>query len=198
MKKYFIRVLGLKGSWKWAKKQMLRGKVVRSKGWRGTLKLKVDSPENGLVYNSYYAENVHPVEGKLWEKSNHFLSQELLTDYEIVETWAPTTNLHTLAVDVPGTTKRRFIIVLGQLGKQDLASIKLQISTLQNLFKQYPEIGNQGERYWDQINFLIDNISCRHDTGTYKLSKQVADILRYKINEWVEGGRVNIEPVNLA
>lgn len=79
--------LGLKGSWKWAKKQMLQGKVVRSKSWSGTLKLRIDDSENKLLQQCFWRENVEPPHGKLWETSNHFLSVEDKTDYEVVKGW---------------------------------------------------------------------------------------------------------------
>ena len=77
--------LGLKGSWKWAKKQMLKGKVVRSKSWRGALKLRIDNPENKLLQMTHWESFQEPPHGKLWETAAHFLNEEDLTDYEIVE-----------------------------------------------------------------------------------------------------------------
>lgn len=73
---------GLRGSWKWAKRQMMKGHIVRCKHWSGTLKLKIDSKENTLLlqthtkYNSAFSK---------WETSNHFLSYENFTDYVIVK-----------------------------------------------------------------------------------------------------------------
>lgn len=86
MKKWVIRTLGLKGSWKWAKKQMLRGEIVRCKHWSGALRLKIDSPENTLLQASYWGTelNSQDREGgvhKEWETSNHHLSYEDFTDY---------------------------------------------------------------------------------------------------------------------
>lgn len=86
MKKFLIRKLGLKCSWSWAKKQMLKGKIVRCKHWRGSLRLKIDSKENTLLQRCFWKENRLPENGtKLWETSNHFLSYEDFTDYEVVE-----------------------------------------------------------------------------------------------------------------
>ena len=86
MKNWFIKNLGLKGSWKWAKKQMMNGKMVRCKHWSGALKLRIDSPENTLLQSCFWRENKEPENGtKLWETSNHFLSYEDFTDYEVFE-----------------------------------------------------------------------------------------------------------------
>lgn len=89
MNKKLIRILGLKGSWRWAKKQMLKGKVVRCKHWSGALKLRIDSTENTLLQNSFIRENKPPENGqKIWNTSNHFLKYEDFTDYEVVEGWS--------------------------------------------------------------------------------------------------------------
>lgn len=87
MKNWIIRTLGLKGSWSWAKRQMFKGNVVRSKSWVGALKLRVDSYENGLLQCCFWSENKKPPHGKMWDTSNHFPKKEDLTDYEIVEGW---------------------------------------------------------------------------------------------------------------
>ena len=86
MKNWIIRTFGLKGSWKWAKKQMLNGKVVNCKHWSGALKLRVQSPSNTLLENCFWRDNKKPENGTpLWETSNHFLSYEDFTDYQVVE-----------------------------------------------------------------------------------------------------------------
>ena len=87
MKKWLIRNLGLKGSWSWAKKQMLNGKMVRCKHWTGALKLKIDNPENQLLQCCFWRDKRKAVgpPHKLWETSNHFLNYEDNTDYEVFE-----------------------------------------------------------------------------------------------------------------
>lgn len=85
MKKAIIRFFGLKGSWKWAKKQMLNGKTVRCKHWSGTLKFKIDSRENTLLQCSFQRENKQNLNGSpIWETSNHHLSYEDFVDYEVI------------------------------------------------------------------------------------------------------------------
>lgn len=79
MKKWIIRTFGLKGSWKWAKKQMLNGKIVRCKHWIGTLKLKIDDSENQLLLCTF-DKNFTDYE---WETSTHHLSYEDFTDYYV-------------------------------------------------------------------------------------------------------------------
>lgn len=86
MRKIIIRAFGLKGSWKWAKKQMLKGKVVRCKHWSGALKLRIDDPENRLLQACYCRiTSEYSRELALWETSNHHLGYEDFTDYEVVE-----------------------------------------------------------------------------------------------------------------
>lgn len=87
MIKFIIKTLGLKGSWKWAKKQMIKGKVVRCKHWPGALKLKVDNKDNQLLQSCYWKENKQPPHGKLWETATHNLTFENFTDYKIVKGW---------------------------------------------------------------------------------------------------------------
>ena len=86
MKDLIIRTFGLKGSWKWAKKQMLNGKIVRCKHWSGALKLRIDSKENKLL-QANFTRTPEPIHkgGRLWETSNWHISYEDYTDYEIFE-----------------------------------------------------------------------------------------------------------------
>jgi hypothetical protein len=89
MKNWIIRTFGLKGSWKWAKKQMMKGEMVRCKHWTGALKYRV-KPE---MINDVWGENPTPStllqanytrkNIRAWETSNHHLSFEDFTDYEV-------------------------------------------------------------------------------------------------------------------
>lgn len=86
MKNWFIKTFGLKGSWKWAKKQMMQGKMVRGKSWSGTLKLRIESPENTLLQCNFTRTNIQNENSRpLWETSNHFLAYEEYTDYVVFE-----------------------------------------------------------------------------------------------------------------
>jgi len=87
-KNWFIKTLGLKGSWSWAKKQMMKGEIVRCKHWSGALRLKIDSPENTLLQSSFWGSSLKSQDlpgspHKEWETSNHFISYEDFTDYTI-------------------------------------------------------------------------------------------------------------------
>jgi hypothetical protein len=86
MKTVIIRMFGLKGSWKWAKKQMLQGKIVRCKHWSGSLKLKIESKDNPLLQANFTRtpKTIHESD-KLWETSNWHISYEDYTDYEVFE-----------------------------------------------------------------------------------------------------------------
>lgn len=88
MKKWFIKSFGLKGSWSWAKKQMMNGKIVRCRHWSGALRLRIDSSENTLLQASFWgkelaSQDLPTSKHKEWETSNHFLSYEDFIDYEI-------------------------------------------------------------------------------------------------------------------
>ena len=80
LKNKLIRFFGLKGSWIWAKKQMINGNIVRCRHWSGGLILKIDSPENTLL-QACYSRTIP----RKFETSNHHLSYELFTDYYIFE-----------------------------------------------------------------------------------------------------------------
>lgn len=88
MKNWIIRTFGLKGSWKWAKKQMMSGKMVRCRHFTGALKFRIDNPENTLLQFNYTRLNKHLNNSNpLWETSNHHLSYEDFVDYEVFEWW---------------------------------------------------------------------------------------------------------------
>jgi hypothetical protein len=86
---WFIKTFGLKGSWKWAKRKMMQGKIVRCKHWSGALRLKIDNSDNTLLQSSFWGkelasqDNVNGKHKEEWETSNHHLSYEDFTDYEI-------------------------------------------------------------------------------------------------------------------
>ncbi len=86
MKRWIIATLGLKGSWRWAKKQMMKGRIVRCEHWVGELKLRIDNKTNTLLQSNFTTtpEPVHEHQ-KLWETSNHFLSYENYDDYVVFE-----------------------------------------------------------------------------------------------------------------
>ena len=95
MKKWIIINLGLKGSWKWAKKQMMKGEIVRCKHWSGALKYRVSpeieldvygkNPKPSTLLQCNYTRTRKPLKNgqPLWETSNHHLCYEDFTDYEV-------------------------------------------------------------------------------------------------------------------
>lgn len=94
MKNWIIKTFGLKGSWKWAKKQMMNGEIVRCKHWSGALKFRVSpeiehgldgkTPTPSTLLQCNFTRTKKPENGeRIWETSNHHLSYEDFTDYEI-------------------------------------------------------------------------------------------------------------------
>lgn len=72
-----IRFFGLKGSWSWAKKQLLKGEIVRCKHWSGALKYRVT--DQGMIEMHFGRTENH----SKWERANHFLSYKNFIDYEV-------------------------------------------------------------------------------------------------------------------
>ena len=85
MKNWIIKKLGLKGSWSWAKKQMMKGKIVRCKHWDGALKLKIDSPKNSLLLSNFTRNQKPLPKQRLWETSNWHISYEEFTDWQVFQ-----------------------------------------------------------------------------------------------------------------
>ena len=79
-----IRFFGFRGSWKWACKQMDKGKIVRCKSWTGTVRLKIDNKYNRRIIWAF--PNRKDPYGLLekWESANIFLSDFEATDWEVV------------------------------------------------------------------------------------------------------------------
>lgn len=46
---WVIRTFGLRGSWSWAKKQMLNGAIIKRKATTGTYKIAIDDDKNKLL-----------------------------------------------------------------------------------------------------------------------------------------------------
>ena len=46
---WVIRTFGLRGSWSWAKKQMLNGAIIKRKATTGTYKIAIDNDKNRLL-----------------------------------------------------------------------------------------------------------------------------------------------------
>ena len=82
MKKWLIRVLGLRGSWSWACRQMDQGAIVRPAGATGSVKYKLDDLTNRRILWSFDREP--PKERRDWDGCNIFLSDFERTDWVVV------------------------------------------------------------------------------------------------------------------
>lgn len=76
-----IRFLRLRGSWHWAQRQLLQGKIITCEHFSGSLKYKLDSVENGRLMQSYSSRQPY-----MWESANWFVDNGYYTDYKI---WQP-------------------------------------------------------------------------------------------------------------
>ena len=79
--KYFIRLFGLPGSWKWACRQMKKGHMIRPRSASGTIKFKLDDEGQGRILWSFAR---YPTERADWDSANIFLSDFEATDWERV------------------------------------------------------------------------------------------------------------------
>ena len=84
IKEFLIRALGLPGSWKWAQRQMIKGKIVRRKSTSGTVKYKFDDPDNCLLMNDFSSKE----ENQNWTTSNYFRSYSKSTDWYVFMGWS--------------------------------------------------------------------------------------------------------------
>ncbi len=83
MKTMIIRFLGLKGSWKWACKQMEKGLIVRPKHASGSVKYKLDHENQRRIVWSF--KDV-PEKNSDWESANIFLKDFEWVDWVILRT----------------------------------------------------------------------------------------------------------------
>lgn len=47
---WVIKTFGLRGSWSWAKKQMLNGAIIKRKATTGTYKIAIDDDKRGRLF----------------------------------------------------------------------------------------------------------------------------------------------------
>lgn len=74
---WIIRKFGLRGSWSWAKKQMLNGAIIKRKATTGTYKIAIDNDKNRLLVATWGHLDQNPV----WERCPHSLLDEDAVDY---------------------------------------------------------------------------------------------------------------------
>jgi len=79
MKNIIIRLFGLKGSFKWACKQMANGKIVKPKNATGTVKYCFDKENQKRLlwtFDRYFYQ---------WSNANFFYSDMMSIDWVLVE-----------------------------------------------------------------------------------------------------------------
>ena len=81
MDRIIIRFFGLKGSWKWACRQMDKGHIIKQKSATGSVKYKLDHESQRRIVWSFY-----PPKDNRWENANIFLSDFEATDWVL---WLP-------------------------------------------------------------------------------------------------------------
>lgn len=77
---WVIRTFGLRGSWSWAKKQMLNGAIIKRKATTGTYKIAIDNDKNRLLVATWDHLDQSPV----WERCPHSLLDEDAVDYFVI------------------------------------------------------------------------------------------------------------------
>ena len=74
-----IRFLGLKGSWKWAIREMKKGKLVTKNSVTGAVKYRLSTDkQNRLQWDFHRSESEVQ-----WENANFFVSNMMATDWVI-------------------------------------------------------------------------------------------------------------------
>jgi len=83
--KFLIRFLGLKGSWKWALRQMKNGHIVRRKSFIGPKRLKLDFEDRCRIIDNYSETIDEMNDSKNWISAFLFLEDLEATDWEIFD-----------------------------------------------------------------------------------------------------------------
>lgn len=84
MKRFFTIFFGLKGSWRWACRQMETGRIVRSKSSTGTVRYKLDNENQGRILWAFPSRNDPRGVNEEWENANIFFSDFKKIDWECV------------------------------------------------------------------------------------------------------------------
>jgi len=78
--KSVVRLFGLRGSWKWACRQMMAGHVVRRRSSTGSVRYRLDVEGQQRLEWTFQRPP-----GRLdWKEAYFFLSYQEATDYEVV------------------------------------------------------------------------------------------------------------------
>ena len=75
MIKVIKRLLGLKGSWKWALKQMINGKIIRPSSATGTVKYRFSVDKQNRIEWTFDRKDYR------WNNANIFYSDFIRTDW---------------------------------------------------------------------------------------------------------------------
>jgi hypothetical protein len=81
IKQFVIRTIGLRGSWKWACKQMDKGKIVRRFTDTGAAHYKLDNENQRRIQWAFTRD---PHNEKKWDNANIFLDDFKRTDWVCV------------------------------------------------------------------------------------------------------------------
>jgi hypothetical protein len=82
---YFIKTLGLNGSWKWACKKMCQGHIVRPGMASGTVRYKLDQEGQKRIMWSFPFRSDPLGTDVLWESANMFIDDFNRVDWVIVD-----------------------------------------------------------------------------------------------------------------
>jgi len=80
MRKAIIRFFGLKGSWKWAVRQLKRGRIVRPGTATGSVKYRLDYEAQGRILWTHVET---PVTRREWSNAYIFVSDFDATDWVV-------------------------------------------------------------------------------------------------------------------
>lgn len=81
---WIIRFFGLKGSWRWACRQMKKGRIVRPKSATGTVRYKLDNEWQGRILWAFPPRTDINGQNAEWEDAKIFMIDLYRTDWEEV------------------------------------------------------------------------------------------------------------------
>jgi len=79
MLSFIIRVLGLKGSFMWACRQMEKGRIVKPKNIPGAVKYRFDTEGQTRIQYAF----THSLKNAEWENANIFMKDVLSVNWEL-------------------------------------------------------------------------------------------------------------------
>lgn len=82
MLRYLKMCFGLKGSFRWACKQMQKGHIVTFKNITGAVKYRFDIPSNGRIVFAF-THDPHNLNIRFWASANIFMSDVYSMDWVV-------------------------------------------------------------------------------------------------------------------